>query len=262
MESKSAAQLVIKTFSREELVSMIKPENLLPFNRDVSLSHVNRMFHSVESCGLLRLPIIGKLEYYDDPTHKIIDGQHLVQALLGFVGDEKYSSVQCILKTYDSKMDVIKDVAMVNNTQKSWKDEDYLDAWYKYGKDNEAYYPNYEHIYNLYKNSILSCGLLIEIYATDKEPFRNGTLAFNRREFSDNVFEIISMLANEYGKMTYAYYGLLRWCVSRVYVQKKEVDFKKLRSRLVTAFRTGEDNAVAHNRDSFSDWVGNIYARV
>ena len=111
-----------KEFKINEIKELLKEKNLLEFNRDISQRHTNSILESVNQCGILRLPIIGDISEFD-PRRKyvIVDGQHLCNALT--TDPIKHKKIMCIVKKYNNKKEVIKDVAKLNNVQKTWNDE-------------------------------------------------------------------------------------------------------------------------------------------
>ena len=131
----------MKEFKINEIKELLKEKNLLEFNRDISQRHTNSILESVNQCGILRLPIIGDISEFDKRKYVIVDGQHLCNALI--TEPAKHKKVMCIVKKYNTKDEVIKDVAKLNNVQKTWNDENYLDAWYKFGKDNGIHTTTY-----------------------------------------------------------------------------------------------------------------------
>ncbi len=249
----------IEQLSREEVKTLLKTDNLLEFNRSIKPRHVKSMLESIKLCGILRLPVVGKLNYSDRRKNAVIDGQHLLSAFL----KTKQPFINCVRKEYGDKSQVIKDVAKLNNIQKSWNDENYLESWYKFGKSNLKYFSNYAYLYNMYKEIYtgLPCGLLIDIYATAKNDFREGRLQFRDREFSDNVTQICYMLKMNYKKGAFTLQGLRVWAFRRKFKENKDIDFLKLESRLKLALRNNEDRN-CNSREDFDFLVDTIYKRV
>tara|TARA_R110000751_G_scaffold87713_1_gene173723 strand:+ start:92 stop:862 length:771 start_codon:yes stop_codon:yes gene_type:complete len=256
----------MKKFKIKEIKELLKPKNLLEFNRDISYRHTNAMIQSITECGILRLPVIGDISKFDKRKYVIIDGQHLCNAIIQMpknLFSNEINEINCIVKVYDNKNNVISDVAKLNNIQKSWRDENYLNAWYKFGKDNVDYFANYAYLSNTFNNIFegLSCGFLVDLYATNKESFRNGKLEFRDQIFSDKLAQLSYMLKIDYNKNTFALQGLIRWAFSRKYDKFKEIDFNKLGSRLKLALINNEDKYCNH-RDDFADFVNTIYNRI
>jgi len=246
----------IQKLDLKEMRDLISDKYLLPFNREIQPKHVHKMYHSIAECGLLRLPVVGKLMYEKNQPLAIIDGQHLISALVLY----KVKEIEVIVKDYDKKRDVIHDIAKLNNTQKTWNDANYLDAWFKYGKDNLTHFTNYSYLNNLYQTSNMACGFLVDCYGTSKKDFKAGELTFWDREYSDKIYQIADWLQTEFKKSTHTLQGLRMWA-KKMYKDKKDVDFNKLRSRLNVAIRNNEDKN-ANGREDFIEFINAVYTRI
>jgi len=258
---------MIKTLKKSELKNLLTEKNLLEFNRDIQLRHVEKMSKSVMDCGILRLPVIGDVSSFDKRGFVIVDGQHLCKAIVnlptGFkLPTGEISNISVIVKKYDSKKQLIDDISKLNNTQKSWGDEDYLEAWFKYGKDNYSYYSNYNYLNFLYEQKYdgFPCGFLVELYATSKNSFREGTLEFKNKELSDNLAEICYDLYTNHDKASFALHGLRIWAFNRI-TEKKNIDWAKLKSRLYRAVNRNEDKNT-QGREDFKEFIQEIYTRL
>ena len=254
----------IKEFTKKELKVLVKEKNLLEFNRDISDIHTKKMVESVIECGILRLPVIGDISSFDqNKKYVIIDGQHLCNAIVKLPNGIYEDSVPCIVKVYKNKRDVISDISKLNNTQKTWNDENYLDAWFKFGKDNVEHFTNYSYLWNAYNHSYdgLPCGFLVDLFATSKDSFKEGNLTFRDREFSDRLAQICLILKEDFKKGSFTLHGLRMWAMKRKFEEKKDIDFVKLKSRLTQALRNKEDSN-CNGREDFKEFVKNIYLRV
>lgn len=248
----------IQEIKKAELKKLLEEKNLLEFNRDIQPRHVEKMRNSVIDCGVLRLPVIGDVSAFDSRGKVIVDGQHLCKALVTSPTGQ-YSRISVILKVYKSKRQLIDDISKLNNTQKSWNDENYLEAWFKYGKTNYGHYTQYQKLYDLYNNKYdgLPCGLLIDLYARSKSGFREGTLEFRNEEFSDNLADLCFDLHSRQKKAAFALHGLRVWAFERLSA-KKTIDWIKLKSRLAKALKNGEDKNI-QGREDFRDFIAGIY---
>jgi hypothetical protein len=248
----------IQEIKKAELKKLLEEKNLLEFNRDIQPRHVEKMRNSVRDCGVLRLPVIGDVSAFDPRGKVIVDGQHLCKALVTSpIG--KYNVISVILKVYKSKKQLIDDISKLNNTQKSWNDENYLEAWFKYGKTNYGHFTQYQKLYDLYNNKYdgLPCGLLIDLYTSSKSGFREGTLEFRDEEFSDNLADMCFDLHSRQKKAAFALHGLRVWAFERLGA-KKTIDWIKLKSRLAKALKNGEDKNI-QGREDFRAFIAGIY---
>ncbi len=253
---------MITEFSKTQIKNLLRDKNLLEFNRDIQSRHVEKMRNSVLNCGVLRLPVIGDVSAFDSRKNVIIDGQHLCKALVSMPKSPDSEKIYVVVKVYQSKKQVIEDISILNNTQKTWNDENYLDAWFKYGKDNVDHFSNYAYLHNVYNNIYdgLPCGFLIDLYASSKEKFREGELEFRDREFSDKLASLCYELQTDYKKASFALHGLRMWAFNRL-LEKKDVDWVKLRSRLIRSLRNDQDRGL-QGREDFKCFIQEVYTRL
>lgn len=255
-----------KNFTLSQLKELVKEHNLLPFNREISPTHANAMQKSIIKSGILRRPIVGRLKY-DKNKLAIIDGQHLVSAMTTLPEKYKIKRGECIVKEYDNRKDVIYDISVLNNTQKVWNDEQFLNAWYQFGADqNEDYYPNYIELYKKYNQGSLSCGLLVDIYTKSKDLFREGKLTFFDKKFSDEVYYLCNDLKNTFGSAAFMLHGVLGFCVE-MHNNKKQIDWNRLKSRVFYAMKhkdtiKSDKNKKNPSRDEFREFVKEEYNRL
>lgn len=248
-----------KEFSIAELKNLIREENLLPFNRKIAKKHVLKMMKSVEESDLIRDPLLGKMSY-DNNKLAIVDGQHLISALVILSKDPKYKRIRCKVKDYTTKGQVIKDISKINNVQKTWKDENYLDAWYMFGPSgNPEYFPNYSHLWSRVNQGELPIGLIIDIYTSNKDAFKEGKLAFYDIQFSESIFSLLRDLRLEFNCSANMLYGVLLFAKEK----RQTIDFYKLRSRLFDAMRnkTYSEREVS-TRELFRDFVNHNYHKL
>ena len=244
----------VVTLNTKELRDLLKEDNLLPFNRNISDKHVEKMSKSIADCGILRLPVIGNLTYKKNKK-AIIDGQHLVASVLK---DNSIKEIQCIIKDYDNKREVISDVSKLNNTQKTWKDSDFLDAWYRYGMDDYSFHQNYAYLKEKHDRYNLPCTFLIDLFAKNKNNFKLGKLEFRNFKLSNVLLDLSDKLQSEFNMPSHSLHGLRVWAFNR---EGKETDFVKLESRLLHALRSKEINHRI-SRDEFVEELSRLYTRL
>lgn len=253
----------VKTFKYSELKNLIKEHNLLPFNREISETHINSIKDSVINSGILRFPLIGRLKFEND-SYAIVDGQHLISAIVSLPKELRVSQQVCIVKEYETKKDVIYDISKLNNTQKTWRDENFLDAWYKFGDDqNEDYFTNYVRLHKKYNQGDLPCGLLVDIYSKNKDSFREGRLTFFDKYFSDEIYSLCNYLRSEFDSASFMLHGLKNFAFER-HSAKKEINWIKLKSRLSDSMRSKgyENSKKKPSRDDFKNFVEEVYSKL
>ena len=259
-KNKTFNNYVIKTLTYNQLSSLLS-HGFLEFNRVVSHQHVSKMIKSVEKCGILRFPVIGDVSFFDSRGLVIIDGQHLLTAILKTMSPT--DTIEVIVKTYTNKRDVIQDIATLNNTNKSWNDKDYLEAWYNFGSENTKYYLNYEKLYDysVGRFEAVSISLLVDIFTLNKTKFKEGELEFFDLPFSEELAEITRHLKSNYNKAAHTLTGLRVWAVGQRNSTGK-VNFKKLRARLDQAILEKRDAQFSNSRDDFKVFLDKIYNEI
>ena len=99
--------------------------NYLPMNRTIDSPQVEALVQSIRAIGINRQVICIKTALIDGELKTyIIDGQHLLHACQreGIPVEYRYIEVS-------DNIDIITKMAMFNNSSKSWKLMDYVNAW-------------------------------------------------------------------------------------------------------------------------------------
>jgi len=261
---KIEAKTTVKRLRMSHIDELLKKNNLLEFNRNININHAIMLGKSAAERGILRMPLIADVSAFDKRRQYVIaDAQHFCKGISLLKGPMRPSSLACLVKEYKSKEELISDIAMLNTTASSWKDDDFLNAWYRYGSDNTLHFKNYAHLFTMRENILteLSPGLTIDIYTSDKKAFKNGRLSFRDRGFSDNLAVILNDLKKD-GVFNGAnsLLGILQWTLAR-YSSNKPIDLNKLDQRIRSAVRIGEISK-KEGRDSMIDLVEVVYNRI
>lgn len=259
--------MTIKNFTIKELEKIASQENLLEFNREISLSHVNNMAESLLECTMLRLPVLGDITSFDTRKRDlvVIDAQHLLYALFKLTPKERESigingSIPCVVKVYKERREVISDVSKINSTQKGWSDQNYLDAWLAFGKENVEHYWNYYRLNNLMLQFPgVRIGFMLDLFAKSKEEFKLGRLEFIDEKFSMKVLQLSHILLTRFKKNAFTLHGLRMWCMEK-YRAEESIDFVKLQTRLTHELALKADKNV-NGREDFRDFVDETYNR-
>lgn len=97
----------------------------LPMNREVQPSHVESMVKSLRKMGCIRDIVVVNTNILEGVYKTyIVDGQHLLNALIR----EKMPIVYRTI-TVKSEQELVENMAALNNTSKSWKLLDYINAY-------------------------------------------------------------------------------------------------------------------------------------
>lgn len=93
-------------------------------NRPVRQEHVNKLVSSVGKIGIIRPVVVTRYTFNKVEDFYILDGQNLYHALnkLGL-------EIPYVETKVDSDVDLVEQIALMNNSSKSWKMKDYIQAW-------------------------------------------------------------------------------------------------------------------------------------
>lgn len=97
----------------------------LEFNRGIQQGHVSRLMLSMKRFGLLTFPIMTETDCVDGTKRiYIVDGQHRFRAmkLLGL-------PIWYTMVTISNLEELVKLIADLNNTSRTWSNQDFLKAW-------------------------------------------------------------------------------------------------------------------------------------
>jgi hypothetical protein len=170
--------------------------DFLAINRDINEPHVKALMESFQKWGSASRTLIvieskaitGKYKRY------YADGQHSVTALkrLGLAVD-----IKVVRLKDDTEMNVLKFIAMLNNSNVGWSNERYLES---FSQIESA--PNYKLIKDIKKETGLTMTDLLLIFlngASKKENkmFKDGELDFPDRKDSDKLLEAVLKVKNE-----------------------------------------------------------------
>jgi hypothetical protein len=97
----------------------------LPMNREVQPNHVESMVRSLRKMGCIRDVIVVNTNIVEGVYKTyVVDGQHLLNALIR----EKMPIVYRTI-TVKSEQELVENMAALNNTSKTWKLLDYINAY-------------------------------------------------------------------------------------------------------------------------------------
>ena len=238
----------IVTLTKENVLELLREENLLEFNREIKTKHVKKMKSSITTLGVLRLPVLAKLNYCEGQL-AIADMQHGLTAI-GEIMDDN-DTIQAIVKECDSKKEVVDLVAKLNTTSKGWNDKDYLNCWIEFGGDNE-FYGNYVLLSNRLEMTNLPIGLLVDIYTSNKGGFKTGALQFTNPKKSLIISNFCAYFKAK-GYPSFQLTGLSQFLLRNNLSQRELKSFKLRINKL------SENHLLPRHRDDFRDLLSVIY---
>ena len=229
--------------TKSEVLELISDENLLAFNREINHLHVARMKKSIESLGVLRFPVLARLNYSECEL-AIADMQHGLCAISEIMGDD--DTIEAIVKDCEDKREVVDLVSKLNTTSKGWNDEDFLNCWIEFGSDN-ANYGNYITLKDRLVKTGLSIGLLISIYTSNKNKFKSGGLEFDNADKSLFISNFCSYFRSQLGFKSFQLSGLVRFLLDNNLTNREAETFRR---RII---KLDEENKLPKHRDDFRD---------
>jgi len=162
-------------------------------NRDINETHVEELIASMRKSGQL-MPVVVT------PSKEVIDGQHRLKAC------EKLGiPVSYVVNTAGSA----KQIAVMNNTQKGWKNKDFLKHFCHKSHNNSAEYNKIAKFFNDYSLpfsvgiALLSDQQTLATIAKDRGPmpaFRDGSFKINdlekAKETAERLIKLKSFVPN------------------------------------------------------------------
>ena len=162
-------------------------------NRDINETHVEELIASMRKSGQL-MPVVVT------PSKEVIDGQHRLKAC------EKLGiPVSYVVNTAGSA----KQIAVMNNTQKGWKNKDFLKHFCHKSHNNSAEYNKIAKFFNDYSLpfsvgiALLSDQQTLATIAKDRGPmpaFRDGTFKISNldkaKETAERLIKLKSFVPN------------------------------------------------------------------
>ena len=118
--------------------------NYLPMNRNIDSKQVEALVQSIREMGVTRQVICVRTSCIDGELKTyVVDGQHLVHACQREDLPVEYRYIEIT-----SEDDIIRKMAFYNNSSKSWKLMDYVNAWL-YNNPDYLTLKRFKNLYNL-----------------------------------------------------------------------------------------------------------------
>jgi len=153
-----------------ELIETTRYEllQLLPFNRDIVPTHVQRMAASIQKTGnVLREVIVVRINF----EYFVADGQHLNFAL-----QQLHLPVRCKLIDAKNEEEALSIVTILNSTSRNWGIKNFVEGWANFNKDVKT-------LMKLKKDFSLT-------YTTIGALLVNGTSTLAKKTIANGTFKI------------------------------------------------------------------------
>jgi len=206
--------------SKKEIQELLKKENLLPFNRKITKSHSMSILESINTYGVLRLPVIVNL-LYDNNRKAIADSQHTLTGLVTKMTKNEYQ--ECIEVDCENKKQVIDLIAKLNTTAKSWSNENFLNAWLNFGADYK-YYTDYYYLNNKQEESTISLSKILDIFISNIDSFKKGEPKMRNSLEAECVYHLAKHFRLEYKSAAHQIAGVIQFAQTCKWNDKIYVD--------------------------------------
>jgi hypothetical protein len=219
----------IKTIklTKTEVTYLLKKENLLPFNRKITQKHAMSILESISAYGVLKLPVVARLGYKNNIL-AIADGQHTITGIETIM--RKKDVIECIVVDCKTKKEVVDLIARLNTTAKSWGNQDFLDAWIKFGADNE-HYSKYELIHNRLEQSKISLANILSIFVKKDGSFKKGNINFVDNPVHANlVYKLAKHFVLNYKTSAFPLVGVITFVQSHPNFEDSDIESFILRA--------------------------------
>lgn len=166
-------------------------------NRKVDFSNFIKIKNSVLLFGLQREINVIETSVFTHGinSHYILDGQHLVKAILDLDDAQIEGSMSVRINYFSDEKEIIKLASTLNEVGKKWVLDDYLNSWANTGDED------YRKLMEIQKECKVSLNPLIELfYGTD-----SGNVIFKRGDFEFKQPKAMEMLDFWYEVKDYFY---------------------------------------------------------
>lgn len=163
-------------------------------NREVMPAHVTKMCQSINKFGIIRPVVVADLSFDGFLGTYILDGTHLYHACLRSNLDIPYKEV-----IINNPQELVECLAMLNNSSKSWKLTDYVQAWAYLHHDYKRLM-SYHNVYDLELTSI--AGILsdsVNIFSSINT-IKDGSFRIKDEDQAVMILDMVSDLVNLFPK--------------------------------------------------------------
>ena len=153
--------------------------NFLPFNRDVANAHVKEITKSIKQHGFKGVIQVIKTSIFDSENKMyILDGQHRFMA-----AKELNLPIKFELTEFTERKAAIEFITELNNSQKKWNTNQYLDIWSGLG------IREYIKLSDVVRETKIQISALLEAYTFTGQvtDFRKGLIKFPNEALSDKT---------------------------------------------------------------------------
>lgn len=182
----------IITLTKPQVKNLIKPVNLLKFNRDISKAQVKKLRELISKEGFITVPLLAErmwIPVLDDGMNRMViaDGQHRLSALYQLMkpSDEVHVSVAAV----SSPRNLAKMISKLNSSSKSWNLIDYANCWASLVTPNQETYTDWLRLLRMYS---LTPSLMLKASDSTRSEFEDGKARFEDIAKTNQILHFVS----------------------------------------------------------------------
>lgn len=182
----------IITLNKKQVKHLIKPVNLLKFNRDISKSQVKKLRDLISQEGFITVPLLADRRWIpavDDGMNRLViaDGQHRLSAVYQLM--KPTDTIQVSVAQSISPRELAKMIAKLNSSSKRWSLLDYANCWASLVTPAQEIYLDWLILRNKYK---MTPSLMLKASDSSESDFKDGKARFDDVAKTNQILHFVA----------------------------------------------------------------------
>lgn len=182
----------IITLNKAQVKHLIKPVNLLKFNREISKSQVKKLRDLISQEGFITVPLIADRRWIpavDDGMNRLViaDGQHRLSAVYQLM--KPTDTVQVSVAEATSPRALAKMIAKLNSSSKRWNLLDYANCWASIITPTQDIYVDWLTLRSRYK---MTPSLMLKASDSSEADFKDGKARFDDVAKTNQILHFVA----------------------------------------------------------------------
>lgn len=182
----------IITLNKAQVKHLIKPVNLLKFNREISKSQVKKLRDLISQEGFITVPLIADRRWIpavDDGMNRLViaDGQHRLSAVYQLM--KPTDTVQVSVAEATSPRALAKMIAKLNSSSKRWNLLDYANCWASIVTPTQDIYVDWLTLRSRYK---MTPSLMLKASDSSESDFKDGKARFDDVAKTNQILHFVA----------------------------------------------------------------------
>jgi hypothetical protein len=208
------------------------------FNRPTTDSHIAKMKISVIDNGILRMINLVQTDMFGKKDGLyILDGQHLVAAILDLPKDRLSGHFVIAIDVMDNKKAMIHKMASLNSISKGWTLEVYLNSWVNEGSKPYIYLKDVQRETNHPLNGLIEA--FTGSLSSGNLEFKKGKLKLDKKKGAEIIKLHTKLVGMGFNKTKSLFNALVRFTIKNPELSHKDiinnikevVEFKHVKGR-------------------------------